>query len=227
MKANARRRNREAGMTLIEMLLAVLLFAMISASIGFVLRTGFTSMDKINSKVNFNRRVIGSQKALEQILNGLIPVVTPCGGQPVGFQGSAGMARFVSSYSLTEGSRGRPQIIELFTVRNDNGPGVRLLVNERPYFGKRSLTAFCAAPVAATPNSFILADRLARCQFQYRRIDSQIGVEMWVTSWIYPEWPSGINVDLAPAEYVANQIQPRPVFVPLLVKDNNLDNGQF
>jgi prepilin-type N-terminal cleavage/methylation domain-containing protein len=220
-----RRRPRQAGMTLVEMLLAITIFAIVSVSIGFILRTGFTTLDQINSKVNFNRRVIGSQKALEQILNGLIPVVTPCGGRPVGFQGSNTMMRFVSSYSLTEGSRGRPQIVELFTIKNDRGPGVRLLLNEYPYQGKRSLSVMCGLPPTATPNSFILADRLANCQFRFRRMETQLGIEMWLTEWIVPEWPSGISVDLAPVEVLANQIQPRPVFVPILVKDYNFESN--
>src|SRR5436190_9324823 len=105
----------------------------------------------------------------------MMPVVTRCARQPVGFQGTPGGMRFLSSYSLTEGSRGRPQIIELFAAPSPEG-GVRLLLNERPYFGKRSLSAACLTPIEPNPASFILADRLAQCSFGYRRLDKDQGM---------------------------------------------------
>ena len=215
---------RNAGMTLIELLLAVTLFAAISGSIGVVLRVAFISMDKIDAKVDLNRRVIASQRAIDQILNGLIPVVTPCGALPVGFGGNAVSMRFVSSFSLAEGSRGRPQIVELFVDSNPKG-GVRLLLNERPYFGKRSLSAGCGAPAVVTSNSFILADRLARCEFSYRRTDYNSGSEAWLGSWGIPEWPSAIRLDMAPLTFVPNQIQPTTIVVALKVFNINTSDA--
>ena len=217
------RRRRDAGMTLIELLLAVTLFGAISASMGLVLNVAFTSLNKIDAKVDFNRRVISSQRALDQILNGLIPVVTPCAGKPVGIMGSVSAMRFLSSYSLTEGSRGRPQIVELFTAPSPNG-GFRLLLNERPYLGKRMLTAICGMPFLTNDSSFILADRLERCLFSFRRIDRESGGETWTPVWVFPEWPSAIRIDMAPVKFQANQIQPATVFAPLFVKNNNLDD---
>ena len=222
-KHRARRRRGNAGMTLIELLLAVTLFGAISASMGVVLNVAFTSLNKIDAKVDFNRRVISSQRALDQILNGLIPVVTPCGGRPVGMMGSATTMRFLSSYSLTEGSRGRPQIVELFTAPSPNG-GFRLLLNERPYLGKRMLTAICGLQFLTNDSSYILADRLERCLFSFRRIDRESGGEMWTPAWVFPEWPSAIRIDMAPVKFQANQIQPATVFAPLFVKNNNLDD---
>lgn len=222
-RRNARLR-REAGMTLIELLLAVTLFAAISGSIGVVLRVAFTTMNKIDAKVDFNRRVIASQRALDQILNGLIPVITPCAGQPVGFSGNPNVMRFVSSFSLTEGSRGRPQVVELFVDRNPKG-GLRLLLNERPYFGKRSLTAVCGGPAVVAPNSFVLADRLALCQFAYRRLDKESKIETWSRGWIFPEWPTAIRLEMSPLEFIPNQIQPATVIAPIFVFNGNTDNA--
>ncbi len=218
------RRRRDAGMTLIELLIAVTLFTAISGSIGLVLRVAFTSMNKIDDKVDFNRRVIASQRAIDQILNGLIPVVTPCGGQPVGFGGGPAVMHFVSSFSLAEGSRGRPQIVELFVDANPKG-GWRLLLNERPYLGKPSLTLGCGAPAVVTPSSFILADRLARCQFFYRRTEHDTGTEVWSANWVVPEWPSAIRLEMAPLQFIPNQIQPATVVVPIQVFNLNTNNA--
>ncbi len=217
------RRKSQAGMTLIELLIAVTLFGAISVGMGMVLNIAFTSMNKIDSKVDFNRRILASQRTLDQILQGLIPVVAPCGGFKVGFQGTNLGTRFVSSHSLTEGSRGRPQIVELFADQSPNG-GLRLLLNERPYLGKYSLSVACGQPFRALPTSFILADRLAVCDFTYKRVDFDSGTQAWLVRWAFPEWPYGIQIAMAPNTMKPNQIQPTPVFAPLLVRNPNLDD---
>jgi len=221
-----RPRSREAGMTLIELLLAVTLFGAISATMGVVLNVAFTSMNKIDTKVDFNRRVIASQRTLDQILQGMIPVVTPCAGRQIGIFAVESGARFLSSHSLSEGSRGRPQIVEIFVASSPNG-GVRLLLNEYPYFGKRSLTAACSQPFQTTGTSFILADRLSRCRFSFRRIDPASGAEAWFPAWLFPDWPSAIRIEMLPTTFQANQIQPATVYAPLLVKNNNIDDTPF
>ena len=218
------RRSRQAGMTLIELLIAVTLFGAISASMGVVLNIAFTSMNKIDEKVDFNRRIIASQRTLDQILQGLIPVIAPCAGKPIGIAGIETGTRFLSSHSLTEGSRGRPQIVELFVSSSPNG-GFRLLLNERPYLGKRSLAFACSQPFQVLDSSFILADRLSRCRFAFRRIDLASGSEIWFPGWAFPEWPSAIRIEMAPLKFQANQIQPATIYAPILVKDNNVDDA--
>jgi prepilin-type N-terminal cleavage/methylation domain-containing protein len=226
MRPSLARRRNQAGMTLIELLIAVTLFGAISASMGVVLNIAFTSMNKIDTKVDSNRRIIASERTLDQILQGLIPVVTPCAGRPVGISGTESGLRFLSSHSLTEGSRGRPQIVELFADRSPNG-GFRLLLNEFPYLGKRSLSAACTQPFRVLDTSFILADRLSRCRFAYRRIDEGSGAEAWFPVWVFPDWPSGIRIEMMPAKIQANQIQPTTVFAPILVKNTNVDETNF
>jgi general secretion pathway protein J len=210
-------------MTLIELLIAVTLFGAISASMGVVLNIAFTSMNKIDAKVDFNRRIIASQRTLDQILQGLIPVLTPCSGKPIGITAMETGTRFLSSHSLTEGSRGRPQIVELFIAPSPNG-GFRLLLNERPYFGKRSLSAVCGQPFQVLETSFILADRLARCRFTFRRIDPSTSSELWFPGWVFPEWPSAIRIEMAPLKFEANQIQPATIYAPILVMNNDVEN---
>ena len=43
--------------------------------------------------------------------------------------------RFVTSYSLQDAWRGRPQIAALQVIPGADGAGVRLIVNETPYTG--------------------------------------------------------------------------------------------
>lgn len=220
------RRQTQAGITLIELLIAVTLLGAISASIGVVLSVSLTSMNKIDARVDFNRRILTSQRTLDQILQGLIPVVTPCAGRPIGIVGRQDGARFVSSHSLGEGSRGRPSIIDLFAVASPNG-GLRLLLNERPYLGKPSLGQACAERFQVVESSFILADRLAECKFAYRRREQGTGSEVWFPVWVFPEWPSGIRIEMVPQKRVMNQIQPTTIFAPLFVMNNNIDEVTY
>ena len=135
-----RRRQSRAGMTLIELLIAVTLFGAISASMGVVLNIAFTSMNKIDAKVDFNRRVIASQRTLDQILQGLIPMVVPCGGRPIGIAANPASATFLSSHSLGGGSRGRPSTRSASVVFPDwRGPVIAMAGNPRIW---RKATAF-------------------------------------------------------------------------------------
>jgi type II secretory pathway component PulJ len=210
-------------MTLIELLLAVTMFAAIAATAGLVLRTAFTSLDKIDAKVDFNRRVITSQRTLDQLLRGMIPVVGPCAGTKVGLRGlPTGMA-FVSSFSLSEGGRGRPRMVQLFAAESPNG-GLRLLMNELPYWGRQSLALGCGTLGSVSPNSFILADRLASCVFQYKRRDPALHVESWLSTWQIPEWPLGVRIVMTPLDTKSTQVQPGTVYVPVAVMNYNLDD---
>jgi prepilin-type N-terminal cleavage/methylation domain-containing protein len=218
-----RRKASQAGMTLIEVLIAVLLFGAITASMGMVLNIALTSMNKIDSRVDFNRRFLASQRTLDHILQGIVPVNLPCAGLPVGILARQDGVRFLSTHSLGEGARGRPRIIELFGAASPNG-GFRLLLNERLYLGRPSLSSACGLPFVTEPTSFILADKLGQLQFNYRRTEFSRPGELWTSSWIWPDWPSGIRIDMTPMKIQGNQLQPVTVFSPILIMNFNTDD---
>jgi general secretion pathway protein J len=213
------RRRRQRGMTLIELLLAVTLFALIVTTSGFVFRTAFNTMNRIDEKVDLDRRVIGSQRTLDQILRGIMAINAPCGGQLVGFQGSSSVLRFVTSHSLSEGSRGRPHIVELIADAKSDGAGFRLVANEYPYLGRASLTFACAQPPVVRPSSFILADQLALCRFAFKRLDVGSGMETWFPAWVFGEWPRAIRIEMQPLNPTENRVQAASLHVPVLVRN--------
>src|SRR5664279_4290777 len=137
----SQRTHQPRGMTLMEVLIAVSLVALLSTGMLFALRAGLGSVQSINRHVQTARKASGAQTILEQQFAGLMPVVAPCRtgaaqeyGMPAAyFQGAPGAIRFVTSYSLEEAGRGRPQILELFVIPAQDGAGVRLVVNETPY----------------------------------------------------------------------------------------------
>src|SRR5437764_12675560 len=97
-----------------------------------------------------NRRVASVQRILEAQVTNIMPVTALCnpGGDAAPtrisfFQGELQSMRFVSSFSLHEGDRGLPHILEFQVIPGENGTGVRLVVNELVYSGPRSAGVFC------------------------------------------------------------------------------------
>jgi len=68
---------RRAGVTLLELLLAVSLLGLLSAGILMALRVGANAMQKANARLIDNRRMNGVQRILEQEIAGFMPVVLP------------------------------------------------------------------------------------------------------------------------------------------------------
>src|ERR1019366_2750786 len=63
-----------AGITLIEVVIAVTLLSMLSVGMLATIRMGFDGLHKTNSRLMENRRVAGAQRLLEQQLGGFMPV---------------------------------------------------------------------------------------------------------------------------------------------------------
>src|ERR1700722_4696427 len=104
-------------MTLLEVMIAVTLFAILTVGIFTALRVGLNAMDRANDRLMTNRRAAYAVGILESQNNGLMPesALFQVAGQSAlrsvqFFQGESASMRFVSSYSLQDASRGLPQI---------------------------------------------------------------------------------------------------------------------
>ncbi len=171
------------------------------------------AFSKTNAKLMENRRVAGAQRVVQEELEGMMPVVAPCGEAPGAtpaktafFEGQPQTMRLVSTFSLQQGWRGQPQILELFVIPGEDGRGVRLVVNEIPYTGPAGTAQLCTgrtrdpqtggnlavfAPVQAGPHSFVLADKLAYCRFSYFTIPLDRNVPPhWTPNWNVSGWPT-------------------------------------
>jgi type II secretory pathway component PulJ len=221
---------REAGVTLMEVLVAVTLLSLLSGAMLVAMRIGFNTFARVDSRLMDNRRVAGAQRIIEQQLQGLVPVVGPCGttAPRVGFfQGEPQVMRLVSTFSLHEAWRGRPQILELFVIPGEEGRGVRLVVNEIPYTGPASAARLCLAvgpagsrfaPVEAGPASFVLADNLAHCRFSYYTPQPDPALPaVWRERWTITGWPTAVRIDMAPLEHDPARLQAVSVVAPLRV----------
>jgi prepilin-type N-terminal cleavage/methylation domain-containing protein len=229
---------RRSGVTLIEVLIAVSLFSVLSLGILLALRVGMNALGKANRRLMDNRRVAGTQQILERELTGFMPVIALAAPAPGAagmripfFEGRSHSMRFVSTYSLAEASRGLPQVLEFQVIPGEEGRGVRLVVNETPYTGPRAAGAFCLGPgpdpelgvtaqrfrpISTGPNSFVLADRLAYCRFAFLgKPPLSAALEQWMSNWIFPGWPQGIRIELAPLDADATKLKPVTVTAPV------------
>jgi hypothetical protein len=234
----------QAGITLIEVVIAISLLSLLSVGMLATIRMGFDALHKTNSRLMANRRVAGAQRVIEQELAGFMPVKAICSGGQGGpptpfafFQGQPQSMRLVSTYSLQEAWRGRPRILELQVVAGDEGRGVRLIVNEIPYTGPQSAGQFCLGmgtdpvsglpapqfgPIQASPQSFVLADKLAWCRFSYLEPAKPPDVDHWRVDWVMPRWPAGLRVEMAPLE--DNPARLRPLTITTIIPINRLTN---
>jgi general secretion pathway protein J len=224
-------------LTLIEVTIAITLLSLLTLGMAIAIRVGLQAFAKTDARLADIRKVTGAQNILHQELEGLIPVLAACGNNTLDngfkasfFQGDPEDLRMVSAFSLQQGWRGRPQVLELFVIPGEEG--VRLVVNESLYTGYVGAAHFCAGvvgdpvtgapmahfvPVVAGPNSFVLADQLAYCRFSYYFPGSQSMNKppAWVTTWEYKGWPQAIRVEMAPLHPDPSRIQPITITAPI------------
>jgi prepilin-type N-terminal cleavage/methylation domain-containing protein len=201
---------RQRGVTLIELMIAITLVAALSTGMLMAIRTSLITLDKVDNRLQSNRRVISVNQILSREIGGVMPVIGLCGGSDGGvsgrtpvFNGTAQTLHMVTSFSMSEGSRGLPHVLELQVIPADEG-GFRLIVNEFLYTGPVSITPFCAGNQfrigQALPQSFVLADRLKYCRifYQQRPPDLPPTGGNWVDSWSIPDLPAAVRFDMAP-----------------------------
>ncbi len=212
-----------AGITLLEVVIAVSLLSLLTVGVTTALRLGLSALSKTNTRLMANRRVTGAQQVLQQQLEGFMPVLGLCGSMPEAptnnkmpfFQGEPQSMRFVSTYSLQEGARGFPRILEFQVISGEGGKGVRLVVNENLYSGPASVGFFCLSggggkfqfrPIEIGQRSFVLADKLAFCRFSYQQAPpAEI---QWTQAWAQPRWPGAIRIEMAPLDEEISRLRP-------------------
>lgn len=239
-------RNPRAGVTLIEILIAVSLLSMLSVGILMAMRIGFNTMEKTDAHLVQNRRVANARKIIENEIAGFIYTRAdwrprPNVVQPLPFaQWEPLTMRFVTAYSLQDAWRGRPQMLALQVIAGENNRGVRLIANEAPWTGPEQtgqsvvaleqdpatgipITRF--APVESGAQSFILADQLSYCRFSYLEPRPEPPFRLWRPDWILPQrLPLGVRIEMAPLHNAPSELHVTTVTMPLHV---NRDQGSY
>lgn len=229
--------SRRAGVTLIEILIAITLLSLLATGVLVALRLGFNTMDKTNARLSQNRRVVNARSIIEGELNGFVYTMadfypeTRQRNPVVYLEAEPQSMRFVTTYSLSDALRGRPQLAELQVIPGENNQGVRLILNEAPYTGPEQAGLRVAAldtengalvtryqPIEAGPGSFVLADRLAFCRFSYLEVRPLAPFRQWTSAWrLQAVLPLGVRIEMAPLEAAGTGLHVTTVTVPLRV----------
>ncbi|HVW08608.1 MAG TPA: prepilin-type N-terminal cleavage/methylation domain-containing protein [Bryobacteraceae bacterium] len=226
--------HREAGVTLIEILIAVSLLSLLSLGVLIAMRIGFSTLDKVDSRLVADRRVSYARRILESEIAGFTLASadwrpgTPDNRILAFTQWEPQTMRFVTSYSLQDSWRGRLQIVALQVIPGEEGKGVRLIVNETPYTGSLQAGSFISsidpdgtthfAPVTAGPQSFVLADHLAYCRFSYLVPKPEAPYQEWMPGWITRgRLPMGVRVEMAPLDTDPSRLHPSTMVAALHV----------
>jgi len=234
-------RRREAGVTLIEVLVAVTLLSLLSLGMVMAIRVGLAAYSKTETKLMENRRVAGAQRIVLSELEGMVPAFVMCGANGTGaggqravlFEGVPQSLWMVSTFSLQQGWRGQPQILQLYVIPGEDA-GVRLVVNEIPYTGSVGAAQYCAGttnipnsisrlaqmiPLATTSQTFVLADKLAYCRFSYfAPAPGLYDPPAWQPVWLAKGWPLAVRIDMAPESADPSRLQPITVTAPLHIR---------
>lgn len=227
---------REAGLTLIEILVAIALLSVLSVGILMALRVGTAAWERATDGLMLDRRIATANTILQQELEGILPAwgefVDPATRAPAVallFQGEATSMRFVTAYSLDSGPRGGLRIVELLVAQGPKGK--RILLNELPYTGSRSAAQVVTgatpgpyglrpvfAPIAVLPTSFVVADELENCSFSYleaSRPEAMAEAPRWISSWNDTDrLPAAISIQIAPRQDSA-RLRPVTVTAPV------------
>jgi prepilin-type N-terminal cleavage/methylation domain-containing protein len=209
----------QRGVTLIELMIAITLVAAISAGLLIAMRTSLLTYEKINQRLQDDRRTMGLQQALARQIGGVMPVMGMCGasagsaGRVAIFNGDPQSVRFVSSDSLAEGARGYPRLVEYQVAPDPNG-GVRLLMNERIYYGPAISGPLCLnrifLPIEITSQSVEMAGKLAYCRLAYREpVPYSPAGGAWLPVWNQPNLPRVVRIEMA-------SLDPAPARLPVL-----------
>jgi prepilin-type N-terminal cleavage/methylation domain-containing protein len=233
------------GVTLLELMIAISLVAGLSTGMLMAMRTSLLTYEKTAKRLESNRRFVKTQQILSSQIAAVIPAqgLCPTGeGQSIAIpsflSGSPDTMRLISSYSIAEGARGYPQIVEYQVVSSGRG-GVRLVATERPYTGPQSTTAYCGSPAAAPSAfefgarpatsttqpgvaSYVLAEHLAYCHFSYHEpYDQNTFLETpWLPLWVKPALPAGVRIEMRPVAPETGGLSVLNVTVPIQVNRN-------
>ena len=215
-----RRLPSNAGLTLIEILVAVVLLGLLSTGIVASLDVSSRAWQVTRDRLTLDRRIATANSILHSQISGIAPILTEIPPQrriPLTsfffFQGEPDAMRFVSSYSVTDGRRAGLQIVELKIV--DSERGRRVLLNQMPFQGPLSAGLLVEGyfrdanfprgrlvfrPIEPRATSLIILDELQDCSFAYLKESRNLSeptrwLPLWSDSY---ELPGAVAIRLTP-----------------------------
>jgi len=199
----------ERGVTLVELMIAITLVSALAVGMLMALRSGITTMDRINVRLEQNRRIMGLQQIVSRQIGGAIPVAG------CRLNGGPNSLQLVTTYSINEGARGFPHLV-VFSVAPDPAGGQRLQEIEYPY---TSPGACGVNTPGAASQTLILASRLQSVAFSYHEPQAPNAALAgnWVGAWAQPLLPSAVRIETVPLDGGASNLPALAVYASIHV----------
>jgi len=189
------REGREAGFTLMEVLVATSLMAMLMSILFLGLRLGASAMQRGQRKLDEQARAVAGMDVLERQITSTVPRVVSEKHdrdvtRDVAFRGAAQQARFLASRSW-QGDRAWPLYLADYRVKELAAGGEQLVISERGISDEdsivRGLTSDplrVALATDAPPREQEIGEPAGRIEFQYLQPTTPQAPAQWVNEWI-------------------------------------------
>ncbi len=213
----------EAGFTLLEMIIAVTLVAMMAVSLWGVFRIGIRSWSRGTEFIDTNQRHRSILDMVQKQIASTFGVFTqsdPQLGVPstLYFTGTGDSLRFVSLNSLRfQESPGLTLVI--YEVAPDANGGFSLVEKESRYLGQVTDQEAAASQSTPTP----VFDNLSSCVFQYFDAGDEDASSEWVAEWDGGDrgrLPKAVSISMISRDPRGNTLN-RYMVVPLQAEAND------
>lgn len=222
-------RHARQGLTLVEILVALALFGLLSVGVFTAFRVGASAWVSTRERLNSDRRVATANQILRLAIEGAVAAeARPRPGRETGFRpmpffwGEGREMRFVTNYTLRGGPRGGLRVAALRV--DDTDDGVRLLWKEEPYLGPYGLGDWIVSVVpdgvrprgrvvmrpVAEVGAVVIADQLEAVTFAYLQPAERLGDPgVWLPEWEDPtRFPAGVRINVRPLAEETARLRP-------------------
>jgi general secretion pathway protein J len=178
---HARHANRAgAGFTLLEVALAITLFAVLAAILYGAFSLGQRAMEKTQAVFDGNQRFRATVDLLGSYIRSAYPYRASPQDPAVLFTGEEARAEFVSAFSLAQGGKGMAKI-RVYAEGGSSGAQVIMLEEQAPVRPDQDKTT------ATISNTLVLRERISGFRLTY--LDPQDETENWLERWYQDEHP--------------------------------------
>ncbi len=184
----ARARNNSAGFTLIEVMVATSLMALLMTILFMGFRITANAWRRGETKINAHARALSGYDAIRGQLSAAVPVTVMTTGsdqkqlQLVGFSGSSTEVRFVTSQSW-RGNRLRPRFMADYRVVQTDA-GQQLVISETGLTDDNSILAALTLPLDPSLPAANVDDPAQNIGFEYYAPQTMQAAATWVTQWV-------------------------------------------
>ena len=166
-----------AGFTLVEVMLALTIFALMTVVLYGAFSLGHSAVEKTQKSFEKNQKLRAVDEIVGSYIRSAYPYRATPQGAPILFAGEGSELTFVSSFSLAMGGRGMAKV-RLFWEGDENRPGLLRLEEEIPV---RVLSEEDGEPHEGINNGLVIREGVKGLRITY--LDPQSDEEKWEEGW--------------------------------------------